>query len=426
MRLFSFAILLAAMVYPAHLSAQSMTVQDRKLEIAGYAISKSTIARLFDIYSSDAFNNPQTREKKVYLPAGTPLAILNNSYEDSSGYIWYLAVTSDGLLVYVIGENKNLPKPPAGFFNSAIFDEKTKDRQVKLIAIIQAKKDVKTEKYAQIGLTQSEVYAISDFDKEENKISLILDKSKLGDLWRGDEIVTTTTDDIEVLSREVFLRSNEWAFPFLKYDPEKEAYDAIADVLHAKNRNIDEVKDKVISYLASQFLESKTCKDQITINTNLNAELGIDISSIISPITAKLAMSGSVTGKTEYKEGEDFEIDRATRSGVVYEIKTDRTRQDCSSEPKSVRIFISGSDDVDGELTAGEIEDAGFLPGRNGFPLYTCRQEFFRLRDILSNKYGLPRPIATFVIAQKGEYRQTDNASKCEQSKIAASPPPSQ
>ncbi|MFI0842394.1 hypothetical protein [Mesorhizobium sp. IMUNJ 23232] len=426
MRLLSFAIFMVAMFVLAPLNAQPLQVQDKDVEIVDYAIAKSTIGRLFNIYSNDALKNPQIHEKKIYIPAGTPLALLNNSYEDSAGNTWHLAITYDGLLTYVIGENKTLAKPPAGFFRSAIFDEKTKGRSVKLIAVIQAKKDVKTEKYNQIGLTQSEVYAVADINSEDNKISLVLDKSKLGDLWRADEVVTTTTDDVAVLSRDVFLKSNEWAFPFLKYDPAKEAYNAIEDAFRKNNRDIDELKDKILGYLNSRFLDSKSCETQISFDFTFDVELGIDLNTILSPITAKLAMTGGVSGKTEYAKGEDFDMDRTTRSGVIYEIKTDRTRENCSSEPKSVRIYISGSDDVDGELTAGEIEAAGFSSGRNGFPLYTCRQEFFALRDILSNKYGLPRPIATFVIANKGEYRQTDNASKCEQSKVVASSTPSQ
>jgi hypothetical protein len=262
-------------------------------------------------------------------------------------------------------------------------------------------------------------------NRDEERVSLVLDKSKMGDLWRGDEVVKTSIKDVEVLSRGVFLRSNEWAFPFLKYDPAAEAFAAIADAFEG-NMEFAEKREKILAYLTSRFLDSKSCESQISFSADINAEISLDVSGFISPVTAKLGLTGDLSGKTEYAEGEEFEVDRAARSGIIYEIKTDRTRANCASEPSAVRIFVSGSDGLKGELTAGEIEAAGFNSGRSGFPLYTCRQEFVALREILTNKYGLPTPIATFVIAYMGEYRQTDNASKCAQSKLAVGAGPAQ
>jgi len=419
----SIALIMAAAVYSGTASAQPLVIQGEQLEIVSYAISKSTSARLVDIYSTRPLDNPQNFGKRVYIPAGMPLAIFGKSYNDRSGNTWHLATTYDGILVYIIGNNKYQSKSLAGFYGSEIFDEKTKDRPVKLIAVAQSKKEVQSKLYPSVTLTQSEVYAVDSTDPNENTVSIILDKSKMGADWKGDDIATVSAGDVEVLSRDAFLDSAEWSTPFLRYDVVAEAKNAVMEAFRAKTsgRTVDtnEVETKVSDFLSRRFIENKNCESDITVDLKLSGELGVDISSIISPITAKLSLTGGLSGEIVYKKGEEFEVDRVSRSGLVYEIKTDRTRGDCASQPQAVRIFISGSDNSVGELTAGEIEDAGFVSGRSGFPLYTCRQEFLALRDILSNKYKLPTPIATFVIAHKGEYRPTDNASKCSQTKVS-------
>lgn len=404
---------------------ETVQVFDKQLRITGFAISKSTIARLVNIYDQEALADPLSRQKRFYVPAGTPLAILDRQYSDKGGRIWQLAATEDGLLIFIAGRNKFKDKSIASYYDSSIIKEKNVGRQTSIIAVIQTAKMVGTKQYGDVGLSQSEIYAVADPEVSDSKISIIIDRSKLGDKWVQDEVVDITTSDVEIISSDVFEAPVAWVTPFTRYDLFQEAQQIFEKTVR-QGASANELSTKFSDFMESRFIENKECESEIEFGADLSGELGVDVSGMLSPVTAKLALTGKIAGTKKYNRGEDFDITRVKRLTSVYEIKTDRTRENCSSEPKSIRTTISGNNGVTGEISSGEILNAGFKSDQNGFPVYTCREEFLRLRDILSNRHGLPKSIATFVIALKGEFPSNADANKCEQLQDRAVLPVSQ
>jgi hypothetical protein len=411
-------LLVSAISSPVVLAQeQRIDVLDKSLRVVGFGISKSAVARLVNILDRQALDDPPSQRKRFYLPAGTRLALLDMQYTDSGGRIWQLAATDDGLLIFVKGKHKYKSGGAADYYDKSIIEEKNVDRPNKLIAVVQNSKRVQTKNYGDVGLSQSEVYAVVDPEVGEEKISIVLDKSKLGELWKEDETIEISTEDVEVISSEAFAEPISWSVPFTRYDFFAEAQRLFEDAVRQSRRRDETLGPRFSDFMSSRFVENKECDSEIEFSANIDGELGIDVSNILSPLTAKLGLTGRISGAKKYGEGEDFDIVRVKRSASVYEIKTDRTREDCSSEPKSIRTTVSRNADISGEITSGGILSAGFESGNNGFPVYTCREEFLRLRDILSNRYGLSKSIATFVIGLKGEFPAGSDVNNCRQLK---------
>jgi hypothetical protein len=390
-----------------------VTLFEAQYRLKGYAIAKSTSARIVNVFRDDALRDPKSDVKGVYVPAGTLVAILDYSYKDASGNTWQLASTEDGILMFIRERNKVGTAGGKQYYDQSFLKEKLAGTSYSIVAVAQAGFEVKTEKYGNIIVTTSEAYAVVDPDATDGTAWILLDKSKMGDKWISNEIVVAPKDRVALIAGDAFEKASDWIQPFTEYDAASEAKGILQKLVKDKNLDSEETQRKISDFISQRFLTTKSCESEISYDLTLAGELGIDLSSVLSPVTAKLALTGKLSGKVSHAKGEDFSIRRVQRKDVVYEIKTERTRENCSSAPKSIRTTVSGNNDVSGEITAGDLAAAGFPPDTNGFPIYRCRKEFRLLRAILANKYSLPQSIATFVIGTFGEFEGAADAVDC-------------
>lgn len=409
----AFAIVLAWSV-GAH--GETLAIHGMEIPYKENVISKSTSARIVDVFNSRSIKFAKEFVKGVYLPAGTRLVLLDSSYR-KDGATWHLAVTEDGLLVHIKRGN---------YFPESILTEKTSNRDSSLMAVIREKMLIRTENYGSYSLSPSETYAVSDPDGPEGTIEIILDQALFGTKWTIDEKVRIPSDKAKVLSVDAFDDVRDWKEPFRKYDALGEAWKIVEEMVAERTTDKEKWKAFLSNLVNVNFIEKKECGTTLKFGGAANAELGVDVSPYFSPITAKLSLTGNVSSETTYAATDDFDIRRAARSDYVYELRVDRTRTNCSSAPTAIRTTISGSDGVKGEITGGDLASAEFQPGNVGFVLYTCSDEYFRLINLLTNRYRLPMPLATFVVAHFGEFRGAATANVCKATVAQPDTPPTQ
>ena len=406
----SFLIVMAASV--GHAAAEDLEIGGQKVSVTGFGISKSTSGRLVNVLADDPLAQAQKTIKGVYIPAGTRLAFLDRSYRDTQGRMWNLVSTEDGILAYVrAGMNgrgsQYWTQDQIGKFFAAGADQ---------IAVVQAPQTIKTDKYGAISLTASEIYRVDPEAPQDNgQVPLVLDRSKLGDAWSANQTIFVPEQVVALISPETFRNAGDLEQPFTEYDPAREVLSAVDTALQTKTLpDAAAVRRRVQDFLTSRFITSKSCESEISFSLDTEAEAALGLSGLLSPVEAKLKLTGSIAGATRYTKGEEFDIVRVRQADnpYIYEIKTSSNRPDCASAPKS-RITVAGTDGVRGEINEANLEEAGFGDKTQGSPVYTCRAEFFALRDILANKAFLPQTISTFVVANLAEFRGASDPSTC-------------
>ncbi|NKK77695.1 hypothetical protein [Rhizobium leguminosarum] len=409
---------LGVMLFTALATAQALAAEiqigKQKVTIQGYAISKSTSGRLVNVLVDDPLADAQKTVKGVYIPAGTRLAVTDQSFKDRQNRSWSLVSTEDGILAYV---RSSSPGKGAHFWSQDQIEQYLKD-DTDSIAIIQTPVTIKSSLYGPVVLTTSEIYRIdAGATPLGDQVALVLDGSKMGDKWTANETVNVSEKAVTVATKETFKNVTDLENPFARYDPAAEVMFALDDVIKKKALpDAATVRKKVEEVVTNRFITSKSCNSEIVFKLDTEVEASLDFSSILSPVSAKLKLTAGVSGTTKYPIGEEFDIIRVRQLGSsnIFEIKTATDREGCGSAPTGQRIVVAGKDSTRGEINETTLEDAGFPKGNKGAPLYTCRAEFFALRDILSNKYFLPQPISTFVVANLSEFRGANDPSSCE------------
>ena len=392
MRIFRLHVFWISTVFSANLAhaADQLTVFGRTLPVTEYAISKSTSGRLLNIFNSDPLSDAKSSIKGVYVPAGTRLAILDFSYDDIQGRQWNLASSDQGLLLFI----KNTQ-----YFSTDIIDKKLKNSGDHAVAFVQSKLTIPTTQYKDVTLTPSEMYIAEEAADET--VNLRIDQAKMGKQWIADETVTVPESAVALLSDKAFAKKEEILSPFLPYDAIKEVKSLFEKSLEEKSPpDISTLRKKGNDFIESQFLTNKMCESEIKYDLTGFAELGLDMSAWISPVTAQLKLTGNISASVSYPQNTEFQVRRVTRNEKVYEIKTDVVRPDCGSPPSAVKTVVS-FDGSRGELTGADS------------PIYSCRDEYFGLRDILANKYSLPAEISAFVVANVSEFRGASDPTLC-------------
>ena len=396
--------------------ADDIAIGSDRVAVNGFGISKSTSGRLVNVLIPKPLAKPREIDKGVYIPAGTRIALLDRSFKDKDGEPWNLVSTEDGIVAFIKGQ---APQKAPYYWTKAQIDQFFTGNTSQ-IAIVQAPQLIHTKTYGDVTLTASEIYRLDpDASAPEDKVAIILDRSKLGDLWTANETVAVPDEVLAVIGKDAFEDVSDLEQPFILYDPVNDIMESVEATLNGSNiPDSRTVRQQVLAFLSNRFVTSKTCDSVIKFKLETSVDAAVGLSGLLSPVEAKLKLSGNVEGSTEYGKGEEFKIVRVKRPGDenIYEIKTSSNREACSLAPTS-RILVAGTDGVDGEINEGNLAQAGFGENTKGSPVYTCRWEFFRLRDILSNKASLPHPISTFVVANLAEFSGASDPSTCSPAK---------
>jgi hypothetical protein len=405
-------LLMSAVISPA--AADDLVIGEEKIPIIGYAITKSTSGRLVNVLSNNPLADAKQTVKGVYIPAGTRVAILDRSYSDRQRRPWNLVVTEDGILAFVRGKGKH---GEAHYWTEDQIGQFFRDG-ASAIAIIQTPLDIESKEYGKLKLTVSEIYKVDSSVRSGvfDEVPVVLERAKVGEKWTKDEAISVSEGAVVLVYPDTFTDKADIARPFRRYDPGKEILGAVEATIEQKSvPDAENVRKAVRAFLASRFLTSKNCESEIALSIDAGVALAVDLSSLLSPVEAKLKISGDLKGATKYEKGEEFVIQRVFQPDrdTIYEIKRNMIRPNCAASPSGSRITVAGTDGAEGEINAANLKDAGFEDAPVS-AVYTCRSEFFALRDILANKYFLPQDISTFVVANFSEFKGAKDPSSCE------------
>jgi hypothetical protein len=194
---------------------------------------------------------------------------------------------------------------------------------------------------------------------------------------------------------------------------------SLGDGMTTEKSTAKEVTNSFIAALDRRFIESKDCESQIDGSLNIDALAGVDLDSILSPVSASLKMTGSIHTQVTYPKGTEFRIDRYAQKlpdepEIVIEVKheTHRPNQDCGSSEAQRRLVISSSQGDEAEITEKEITELG-LKHNEGHPVYGCSSEFFKLYSQLVQVKAMNPHIAAMVLAHYARFTGGSRPASC-------------
>lgn len=374
--------------------AEDRILNAKPFKITGVAIAKSSSVQLADI-STNVYD---LLDQSTYLPAGTPLLLLEQQKKDRKGRGLSLAVTSTGLLVYVRVDGTHYI-PIEGI------ERRMGDNRA--VAIAQSKFEVSTQHYGVITITPTETYAFKY--APGNDIEIRVGKEKMGDLWTEDEDIKVNVDAFAIVDADQ-LRSESIADPF-------QVYDAITDlksILETAASLSNEERSKFVRVLQNgRLIRDKACNDEIEIKAEADAGVAFDTDSLFSPLKAKLGLSGKYSQTTKFPAGTEFTVRRYTRGSEVVEFKQEQIYKDgnCRNPLERQRLTIAQPNDKSAEIDSAN--PAGLQLTSTLLPQYSCRDEYMKLLDYYVLQESLSYDTAVLAIAYFGRYKNPQNASAC-------------
>lgn len=381
--------------FPAHpSSAEDRILNEKPFEITGVAITKSGSMQLADLSA----NSYDLLDQSTYIPAGTPLLLLDQQKKDRKGRRLSLAVTSTGLLVYVRVD---------GTHYFPIEDIERRMGENRAVAIAQSKFEVATRNYGVITITPTETYAFKH--APGNDIEIRVGKEKMGDLWTKDEDVKVNVDAFAIVDADQ-LRSDSIAEPF-------QVYDAIRDlksILETAASLSNEERGRFVRVLQNgRLIHDKACNDEIEIKAEADAGVAFDTDSLFSPLKAKLGLSGKYSQTTKFPAGTEFTVRRYTRGGEVVEFKQEQIYKDgnCRNPLERQRLTIVQPNGKSAEIDSAN--PAGLQLTSTLLPQYSCRDEYMKLLEYYVLQENLSYDAAVLAIAYFGRYKNPQNASAC-------------
>lgn len=391
-------ILVGSVLHATPSLAESRTLNDKVFEVVGVRIAKSGSMQLADL-SNGGY---KALRQSTYIPAGTPLLLLNHEEKDAERRSRTLAITSTGLLIYARTDGTHFFSP----------EEATRwVQQNGEIAIAQSKFEVPTLHYGVITVTPTEVYAFRSPPGEE--IEIRVGKDKMGDLYSEDEYVKVSPDNFEIIGADQ-LASNAIPDPF-------QIYDAIADLQkileNAVSLNLTkEDQEKIIRTLQNgRLVDQKSCNDNVDISMEANAGIEFDTDSMFSPLKAKLGISGKYASSTKFPEGTEFSLTRYARGEDVVEFKQEQIygKEGCRDPLERQRLIVGEAGDKNAEIDSAIVKQLGLPLTSNFLPEYRCRDEYMKLIDFLTRQEELSYDTAVLAIARFARYQMPKNAASC-------------
>ncbi|MGI9512609.1 MAG: hypothetical protein ACR2OL_06890 [Anderseniella sp.] len=358
----------------------------KEYKVIGIAVSKSSSARLARFDDKD----PEILKKYIYLPAGTILFLLDRFERDPRKY--QLAVSEHGMPLYVL--------PRLNYFPKSRFT----NMKGEYVAIPREKIPLKTKKYSAITLTPSEVYSM-EFRDPPN-IAITIDQAKMSDKYKGDEVIEVEEDKFAYVSLPVAV-GRQLPTPTQIYDFNS----ALEDILKGvADKDLDKLK-QFKDYISGRFVTRKECQDEINYGLNLDAGLAAEFDTWLSPIEAKLALSGTFKATRKHSVGTEFTIERFAIGDRIYEIKDEGVASNCVNLEENRRIRIAAGRII-AQLNTQDATDLKLKTDPKGRIIYTCRDEYLKVEKTLRDQELREGP-ARLLMSRFTIYEDVRNAAKC-------------
>lgn len=355
-------------------------------KISGIAVTKSSSARLarFDD------DNPEILSKHIYLPAGTVLFLLDHFERDPRTY--QLAVSEHGMPLYVL----NGPN----YFPATRFV----GMKGEYAAIPRTKFVIDTKIYGAVTLTPSEVYAMTFLDYPN--IAITLGKAKMEHLYKKDEIVTVPEDSFAYVTLPIE-EAAQPPTPTQIYDFNSALEDILDGVAEQDVNKIQRFKE----YASGRFITRKECEDVINYGLGVEADLVAEFDTWLSPVDAKLQLTGNFQVTRTHEAGTEFIVERYTIGDRIYEIKDERVAADCVNLDDNRRIRIAAGS-VLAQLNSMDASDLKLRTDPKGRIIYTCRDEYLKIEKTLSDQELRMGP-TRLLISRFTIYEDPKNAAQC-------------
>lgn len=384
------SIFLTGCSHHAAFAQGNFSIGEHEYEIEGVRIAKSSSVRLSAL--PDA--SPDMLGRSIYLRPGTYILLLRHYRRDSETRRKYqLAVTHNGLLVYVLASQYYHPDRFRGYADG-------------LVAIPVTNHEVSSEIYGPITFTPSETYR---FEFQESPyLEIIVDDNKIKENYTTEDRIRVDEKYFAIVAVEELSDLDRFSV-VRRYDVLSE----LADVIESVSDMDSNAKEKLLSFAKRKFIRTKGCDDKIVLAAGIQGELGLDISNWLSPIDAKLALTGGVDFSTTYDRGVSFTVERYQLAGQVYEIKEEAVAPDCIVLEDKQRIRIAGTHGEKAHLDSQDHVPLDLGVTAKGRLAYSCREEYRRLFDSLVKEQDLSEAAARLLIARFTVFKYASDARRC-------------
>lgn len=359
---------------------------DTEYQITDIAVTKSSSARLARFEE----NNPEILRKYIYLPAGTLLYLLDHFERDPRRY--QLAVSEYGMPLYLL--------KGANYFPATRFT----GMEGEYAAIPRDKIVVESEVYGNVTLTPSEVYSMEFLDYP--RIAITIGRAKMGQLYTQDDVVTVAEDHFAYVTLPI----EDGAQP----PTPTQIYDfnsALDDILEGISSEDVSKLQRFRNYASGRFVSRKECEDEINYGIGVEAELAAEFDTWLSPVEAKLGLTGNYQATRKYPVGTEFTVERYTIDGRIYELKDESVAENCVSLEENRRIRMAAGR-VTAQLNTRDASDLDLRTDPKGRIIYTCRDEYLKIEKTLADQELRVGP-ARLLISRFTVYEDVTNAARC-------------
>lgn len=388
---------------PIDARAKNIVIMSDTYEVIGVRITKSASLRLANLHGNLSMSGRST-----YVPAGSLLLITKKAVKDRTGRVRNLALTDMGILVYVTtrnyGHNPQYWKPDNLWL---------KDKQK--IAIAQTNIPVQIEDGPPITITPSERFDFEYGDSDNLEIKLT--KERIGQGYNSDASVSIDERYFSVVTADELQVDN---FPGY-FEPYNIVTELVQMLDGLRQNGFDEnTKARVQELLSTRFINQKSCRQEITIPVNLDAEAGVGARALIADIYGKLKLSAAYQRETKYPRGLSFHIQRFKKENgngskyMVVEIQQETIQsEDCDLEQKQ-RVVAGVSTGEEGEINTQDVREYHKLRvTADGLPIYTCRDQYLKLQNDLTVHDNLPLSVSALLLSQFAIFEDAKNPAVC-------------
>lgn len=384
---------------PSPAQAQAVEIGDA----AAVRISKSSIVRLAD-------DEHQISEKSVYLPAGKRLVLFKNARLINKKH-WQLAMTSDGLFVYVRTDGVHY------------FDMTGKAAEFggRFAVVTKPFRIERGEGTDPILLSPSEIYPVDDAGENGWRIQIGKDKvtgpsPNVTEFFIPEDVLSVFDEgDMIVVASD----SADFGFR------QQTFRDGVKSIIEEiSNLDLDKESFKVVeNYLLKDVIAEKGCDSEITLKPlslsgSLEASTKSMLLNAISPLAAEVNAAAAFSFETEYPKATEFKVERYFRraadgEGELYSLRSQSVRDDCSSHVKNRRIIIRDSEDTIGEINNELAKQKKLDVDHEGSIIIRCRDDYIRIYDALVGGSGIRADIVSLALAKYASYAGGRDGSVC-------------
>ena len=381
--------------------AETYRIGEKEYPVIGIRLSKSGLTRLAHIESRQL----NMLRRNFYLQAGRRIVLIEKTVRDLNGRKWGLAFVEEGIPIYVVIDRNDHYFP-----NSRI-----NQLQYEIFAVTNDEFSV-TAFGKTVLVGPSEIFRAEFGDNL--KIDIFIPSERFG--VDGKQDTKFTLDDSQVFVHDkstVFQdASHILNSEFRITDLSEDLKQILATIAEAGDS--EEIKNAVLNTFNRKFINQKSCLEVIEIGGDASVAAGLDSGTIaryLSPIDAKLGLSGRISTTTTFPEGLEFRTlrfrDKVFASGIV-EIKREIIRTSCSASEASQKIIAVDTHGTTAELNSSILENIKITKSFDNLPRYRCRDEALRIINTLTDQ-NLSLRVAYLVLAHFTRYKGDGRMTRC-------------